>query len=226
METNPIQSPQTSTAESAVATTQLTANFDTFLTLLTAQLQNQDPLDPLDTEKFTEQLVQFSSVEQSIQTNQNLETLIGLQASASNGQALSMIGQTAEVASAEARLNETGAEWRVTLPDQAEQIALTVQNENGETIAVLEGQTNQGEQVIHWNGERRDGTQAPQGTYTLNVVASDVTGNRLDAQIAINGRVSAVTFDTNGARIEIGGAAYNVADVIRVSQNLNEANKS
>lgn len=57
----------------------LTKNFDTFLTLLTTQLRNQDPLDPLDTEKFTSQLVQFASVEQAIKTNQHLETLIALQ---------------------------------------------------------------------------------------------------------------------------------------------------
>ena len=76
MDITALSSPSTQQPQ---AFSQLTENFDTFLTLLTTQLRNQDPLSPLDTEKFTEQLVQFASVEQSIQTNQHLEALLALE---------------------------------------------------------------------------------------------------------------------------------------------------
>ena len=61
------------------ATQQLAGNFDTFLQLLTTQLQNQNPLDPLDTNQFTQQLVEFASVEQQVNMNTNLQTLISMQ---------------------------------------------------------------------------------------------------------------------------------------------------
>ena len=82
-------SAQTQSA-SSTAFSSLTENLDTFLTLLTTQLQNQDPLEPLDTEQFTQQLVQFAGVEQSIQTNSNLETLIALQSSSDRSSALEL----------------------------------------------------------------------------------------------------------------------------------------
>ena len=66
----------TSASTSASAATSLASNFDTFLTILTAQIQNQDPLAPMDSSKFTEQLVQFSGVEQQIKSNSQLETLV------------------------------------------------------------------------------------------------------------------------------------------------------
>jgi len=89
MDITAIASQQTQAASSS-AFSSLTTNFDTFLTLLTTQLRNQDPLDPLDTEQFTQQLVQFAGVEQSIQTNSNLETLIALQSSTYRAGALDL----------------------------------------------------------------------------------------------------------------------------------------
>ena len=91
--TETTQTPQTNGAFS-----QLTSDFDTFLTLLTTQLQNQDPLEPLDTEQFTSQLVQFAGVEQSIQANSNLETLISLQSGADKQASLDLVGRAVSVA--------------------------------------------------------------------------------------------------------------------------------
>src|SRR5665213_1167428 len=69
-----------------------TSNFNTFLTLLTTQLQNQDPLSPMDTNTFTQQLVSFSEVEQQIDTNNNLQNLIQLQTANEAISALPLIG--------------------------------------------------------------------------------------------------------------------------------------
>ena len=91
-----INNTSTSTAQAANsnASQQLAGNFDTFLQLLTTQLQNQNPLDPLDTNQFTEQLVEFASVEQQINENTNLQTLISMQQTNEATSALQLPGST------------------------------------------------------------------------------------------------------------------------------------
>src|SRR5262252_6561989 len=89
--------PATSAASTATqpdAMKQLSGNFSTFLTLLTTQLKNQDPTAPMDSNQFTQQLVEFSAVEQQINTNKNLQSLISLQTSAETINALPMVGKT------------------------------------------------------------------------------------------------------------------------------------
>src|SRR3954471_19803824 len=96
----------TSTAGSTLA-----GNFQTFLTLLTTQLKNQNPLDPLDTNQFTSQLVQFAQVEQQLKSNDQLSTLVSLQQTAQNTAALEFVGQTVGVAGATAPLSNGVASW-------------------------------------------------------------------------------------------------------------------
>ena len=110
-------------------------NFDTFLQLLTTQLQNQDPLDPMDTSQFTEQLVEFASVEQQINENTNLQTLITLQQTSEATQAMQLIGSTVTVNSASGTLsNATGqaASWTLNSPSPATG-TVTITNSNGQS---------------------------------------------------------------------------------------------
>src|ERR1700716_597737 len=91
----------------------LAGNFQTFLTLLTTQLQNQNPLDPLDTNQFTQQLVQFAGVEQQLKTNDSLSTLVSLQQTAQSTQALGFVGKTAAVDGSTAALSKSSATWNL-----------------------------------------------------------------------------------------------------------------
>src|SRR3974390_2835673 len=93
----------------------LAGNFNEFLKLLTTQLQNQDPLSPMDTNQFTQQLVQFSSVEQQINMNTQLSTLISLQQTAQTAQAASFIGATVTVNGATAQLVNGRATWNYSV---------------------------------------------------------------------------------------------------------------
>src|SRR5581483_7700907 len=100
--------PSTSSSSQAITVAgsqELAGNFDTFLQLLTTQLQHQDPLSPLDTNQFTEQLVQFASVEQQINENSNLQTLISLQQTAQATQAMQFIGSNVSINSSTAALS-------------------------------------------------------------------------------------------------------------------------
>src|SRR5215213_8060945 len=104
------------TSATGVDKNTLAGNFQNFLTLLTTQLKNQNPLDPLDTNQFTAQLVQFAQVEQQLKQNDQLSTLVSLQKTAQSTAALEFVGQTVAVDGATAPLQNGIASWDLTVP--------------------------------------------------------------------------------------------------------------
>src|SRR2546423_10774530 len=106
----------TATNTTGVANKTIADNFQTFLTLLTTQLKNQNPLDPLDTNQFTSQLVQFAQVEQQLKQNDQLATLVSLQKTAQSTAALDFVGQTVSVDGATAPLQNGTATWDLSVP--------------------------------------------------------------------------------------------------------------
>src|ERR1700741_426974 len=125
----------TSTASQAAdASKSLSSNFDTFLTLLTTQLQNQDPLQPMDSNQFTQQLVQFSQVEQQINSNKNLESLIALSKARSATDAVSYLGKTLTLTDGTAALMDGHANWAYSLENSASSATLYVKNMHGDVV--------------------------------------------------------------------------------------------
>ncbi len=205
------------TTRSSTALSQLTGNLDSFLTLLTSQLKNQDPLDPLDTEKFTSQLVQFAAVEQSIQTNKHLETLIGLQAAADREGALSMIGKTIIVESDKAANLGAGAEWSYETPPGATSIRLALVNEKGQLVAQFAGDPRAGAHSLKWDGKQSDGSAAPTGVYRLIAEARGANGAMTPVAIQSLLKVTGVAFGPNGPQLETGVGPIALAGVKRVT---------
>src|SRR6266436_1999994 len=121
-----------SSLDSSTGTT-LAGNFQTFLTLLTTQLQNQNPLDPLDTNQFTQQLVQFASVEQQLKTNDQLTSLVSLQQTAQSTQALTFVGKTAAVDGSTAALSQSQATWKLSVPTNSN-VSISIANSTGQTV--------------------------------------------------------------------------------------------
>src|ERR1700716_2516511 len=117
----------------STAGTTLAGNFQTFLTLLTTQLQNQDPLSPLDTNQFTQQLVQFASVEQQLKTNDQLTALVSLQQTAQSTQALGFVGKTAVVDGSTAALNKGSATWDLSVATNSN-VNVTIASSTGQTV--------------------------------------------------------------------------------------------
>src|SRR4030088_962846 len=111
--TTPLPASSSSSSSSSTSGTTLAGNFQTFLTLLTTQLQNQNPLSPLDTNQFTQQLVQFAGVEQQLKTNDQLTALVSLQQTAQSTQALGFVGKTAVVDGSTAALTNASATWKL-----------------------------------------------------------------------------------------------------------------
>lgn len=214
MEISSIATAQSSASSSALS--QLTGNLDSFLTLLTTQLRNQDPLDPLDTEKFTSQLVEFASVEQSIQTNKHLETLIGLQAAADRDGALAMIGKTIVIDSDKAANLGSGAQWTYDLPNGASAVSLVIVNEKGQPVAQFAGDPSTGAHNLAWDGVASDGSAAPKGVYQLLVQARDAGGASAPYSIQSSAYVSGATFGASGPLLETGIGEIPLSGVSRV----------
>src|SRR6266487_2710698 len=108
----------------------LAGNFDTFLRLLTTQLKNQNPLDPLDTNQFTQQLVQFAGVEQQINMNQQLTTLVALQKATQTTSAMSFLGSTATVDGTTTKLTNGAASWSFSV-DKPSTATINIKSANG-----------------------------------------------------------------------------------------------
>src|SRR6195952_833699 len=114
--TTPLPPSSSSDSLSSNTGATLAGNFQTFLTLLTTQLQNQNPLDPLDNNHFTQQLVQFAGVEKQLKTNDQLTTLVSLQQTAQSTQALTFVGKTAVVDGSTATMSNAAATWQLGVP--------------------------------------------------------------------------------------------------------------
>lgn len=201
---------------SSNALSQLTGNLDSFLTLLTTQLKNQDPLDPLDTEKFTSQLVQFASVEQTIQTNKHLETLIGLQAAADREGALAMIGKTISIDSDKAANSGSGAQWSYDLPNGAQSVSLVIVNDKGQPVAQFAGDPRVGSHALDWDGKQDDGSVAPSGVYQLLIQAKDASGAASATAVRSTLLVSGVAFGPSGPLLETGIGPIGLSGIKRV----------
>ena len=174
------------------STNALANNFETFLTLLTAQLQAQDPLNPMDTNEFTQQLVQFSGVEQQIRTNQNLEQMAALARTSAGAAAVSYLGREAVAETDGALLNAQGARWTYSLPRAADSVKLTIQDSRGQTVFTTTGKTASGENAFQWDGKDALGRTLPGGVYRLKVEATGAQGSAIAATIQRTGAISQI----------------------------------
>ncbi|HEY4987637.1 MAG TPA: flagellar hook capping FlgD N-terminal domain-containing protein [Bradyrhizobium sp.] len=201
-----------STTQSA-AQTQLAGNFDTFLTLLTTQLQNQDPLSPMDSNQFTQQLVEFSQVEQQINTNTNLQSLINQGTSAAGTNAVSYLGKAVTVTNGNAPLVGGTAAWTYNLGTASTQTTLTVTDANGNVVYSAPGQTTAGNNAFTWNGQNAQGTQLPDGVYKLSVAATASDGSAVQTTVASTGIVSELDMSSGSPQLMIGPMEVSVSDI-------------
>jgi flagellar basal-body rod modification protein FlgD len=200
-------------AANALANTQIAGNFQSFLQLLTTQLQNQNPLSPLDTNQFTQQLVEFAGVQQQINTNDSLATLVSLQQTAQSTQALGYVGKTAVVKGNTATLSNSEATWELNIPSDST-VNISIASSNGQTVYSNSFPVSAGNnQVFNWNGLASDGTQLPDGNYTLTATAKDSGGNTVGVTTQVAGVVSSVDLTQSPPLLSIGGQTFTVNQV-------------
>jgi len=209
----PAGSSSSSSSLSSTSGATLAGNFQTFLTLLTTQLQNQNPLDPLDTNQFTQQLVEFASVEQQLKTNDSLSTLVSLEQTAQSTQALTFVGKTAVVNGNTAALTNSQATWELNIPSNSN-VNVSIANSSGQTVFSGTYAVNAGNnQPFTWNGQGNDGTQWPDGQYTLTATATDSSGNSVGVTTQVQGVVSSVDLTQSPPLLTINGQSYTVNQI-------------
>ena len=207
-----------SSGTNALASQQIAGNFQTFLQLLTTQLQNQNPLSPLDTNQFTQQLVEFAGVEQQLNANQSLQTLISLQQTAQSTQALQFVGKTAVVKGNVNSLTNSQATWDLNIPSNSN-VTLSIANSSGQTVFTGSYSANAGNnQPFTWNGKGNDGTQWPDGGYKLTATAADTAGNAVAVSTQIEGVVNSGDLTQSPPLLSINGHNYLVNQIKSITQ--------
>jgi len=214
---NPNYTPSTGSATSTgTSSSGIADNFQTFLTLLTTQLQNQNPLDPLDTNQFTQQLVQFAGVEQQLKSNEALSSLVQLQTTAQATQAMNFVGANAVVDGSKTAMTNGKAVWSLSA-DKPVTAQVSIQNDTGATVYSGKFTINAGaNQAFAWDGRGNDGTQWPDGNYKLSVVATDAAGKTATVSTQIQGTIDSVDLTQTPPKLSIGGQTFTLDQIKKV----------
>ena len=218
MPTTVVSAPGTGAASSnktaSEKTTGIADNFQTFLTLLTTQLQHQNPLDPLDTNQFTQQLVQFAGIEQQLKSNEQLKSLVEIEKSAQATQALVYVGNTVAVDGSKAQFDKS-ATWNFH-SEKDTAATITITNSAGQTTFSGAFTLKQGNSSFVWDGKGNDGVQWPAGTYTLTATGKDSSGNNVAISTEVQGVVDSVDLSASPPLLSIGGQSYTTDKIKRV----------
>jgi len=210
------QSSSSSSADQAIAGLNDTSN--NFLLLLTKQLQNQDPLNPMDTAEFTQQLVGFSQVEQQIASNKSLEKLIALQSSTNAFGAVSFLGNEVAVDSNHVALKDGKAKFQYEIDQTASQAVLTVVDSTGKVVLVQEANRGIGSYNVNWNGKDAFGNQLPDGDYRVAVSYADDTGKTYAAKITSFGVVDSTEIAGGEVKLFVGSVGFPIDKILKVTK--------
>jgi flagellar basal-body rod modification protein FlgD len=178
------------------------ADLNMFLKLLTTQMQNQDPLDPMDTSQYTQQLAQYSQVEQSIEQNKSLKDILGRLSTQDMASASAFIGREARFDVPQSALSQSfPASWSFTAGRAASLVA-TVTDAAGREMVRTALDPAAGGGRFSWDGTLPDGSRAPAGVYTLSVTAVDPSGAQVETNVEGLGVVQQVLLE--GDRVSLG----------------------
>jgi flagellar basal-body rod modification protein FlgD len=197
--------------------TTIAGNFDTFLQLLTTQLKNQNPLDPLDTNQFTQQLVQFSGVEQQLKTNDFLSSLVSANATTTNSNAVGYIGKTVTASGTRSELVNGKAQWQFNVKD-ASTVTVNIKDAKGNSVYVEKGTMQAGTGTFTWDGLDSQGNVMPPGTYSISMQAVDPEGKSVNVSTETSGIVTGVDFTGTEPVLLVGQARLNISGVTSVKQ--------
>jgi flagellar basal-body rod modification protein FlgD len=204
-------------AQTASGLSTLTSNFQNFLSLLTTQLQNQDPTNPMDTNQFTQQLVEMTGVQQQLLSNNLLTTLVA-QGQGGLSNAVSYIGDTVQATDSNETLSGGKATWDYNLASQAASATITISDSSGNTVwSGPAPSLNSGVSTFTWNGQDSSGTQLQDGgTYTMKVTATDAANNPVTSQVLTVGTATAATVINGSAYVTVNGQSVPASSIVSV----------
>lgn len=212
-------STNTSSSSASSSAGTIASNYQTFLNLLTTQLKNQSPLDPLDTNQFTQQLVQFASVEQQLKTNESLTSLLAASKASSTTGALGFVGTTISADGATTRLSAGKAAWSIEAPRAVSGAVVTIKDATGNVVKSETRSFSAGIQTYAWDGKTSAGTTARDGEYTVNVSALDSSGNPLAFRTELVGVVDKVDVSGTEPLLRVGSVIIPLSKVKTIQRS-------
>ncbi len=216
MAVDSINGAATTSGVSNLSRSTIADNFDTFLSILTTQLKNQNPLDPLDTNQFTQQLVQFTGVEQQLKTNDFLEALLMNTQNGFRADAVSYIGKTVTASGKTAELKDGGAYWAYNAEANVANAVVTIKDAAGNTVYTENGSLNAGPGSFLWDGMGSDGSKKPDGIYTIEIKGTNLSGQTVSVSTSSVGVVTAVDFSGDEPMLTVGKNKVALSDVTDV----------
>ena len=204
-----------SSGGSIVSDPMIASNFTTFLQMLTTQLKNQDPTSPMDTNQFTQQLVQFAQVEQQMKSNSQLTSLVALQQANQATSLLSYVGATVAVDGSSAALKNGSAGWNLSVAKPAT-ATVTISSVTGQTVYKSNLSISPGAQSFVWDGRGNDGRQWPDGTYKISVTAVDANSQPTAVMTEVQGKVDSVDLTQSPPTLSINSQDYALTQIKRI----------
>lgn len=204
-------------ASSTTGNQQIAGNFTQFLTLLTTQLKNQNPLSPMDTNQFTQQLVQFAQVEQQLKSNDRLDSIAS---SARNSEAASLssyIGKSITTDGITSELGSSGATWSLSPPRATSKATITISDSKNNVVGIQTQPLSAGTQSFSWDGRTSSGLKAPAGLYTIKVDAVDASGQKVIVDTAVSGKVDGIDLAGSAPALMVGKNRVTTSAIKQVS---------
>lgn len=202
----------------SVALKKTSADFNMFLKMLTTQMQNQDPLDPMDTAQYTQQLVQYSQVEQSIQQTDTLKDILGRLSTQDMAQASGFIGREARFDSSVAGLEGgSPARWAYSAERPISSLVATITDESGKVVdtRTLGGTNKDGR--FSWDGTLANGAKTADGSYSLAISGVDAGGAAVPVAVTSIGTVKEVLTANGQVNLRANGVNYTASKLLMVS---------
>ncbi|MET3722438.1 flagellar hook assembly protein FlgD [Sphingomonas trueperi] len=201
------------------SSTKLTADYNLFLKLLTTQLQNQDPTNPMDSSQYTQQLVQYSQVEQSITQNKTLNSILSSLNMSSLTSSTAMIGQPVQLSSDKAGLSATTpAQWQWDATNPIDKLTATITDAKGKTVESFDLDVKGSSGQFSWDGSTKSGTKYTDGLYQLTLSGTTTAGAKISTTATALGKVEDVQMLNGSPVVSINGAQYPTSMILKIAK--------
>lgn len=192
-------------------------NFDIFLKLLTTQLKNQNPLEPVKTNEFTQQMVAFTQVEQQVKSNKNLEELATLFRQNSLTSTVGYIGKSVTAEADTTNLENGAAKWDIEFGEQPEESSVVITDRFGKVVYSAITDFKNGMNNFEWDGKNNNNQAQPEGLYTIKINATNLSGDQLASSTLISGVVTGIDMTTETGVLNLGDRSVKIENVRKIA---------
>jgi len=188
-----------------------------FMNLLVVQLQNQNPLEPMDSSQMAAQMAQLGSLQALTNMNTSIQQMVNYLASTNSMNAAQLIGKTVEATGKNLSIDSgvvSGASYQLSNPGT---VTIKIYDASGQLVRTIDDGAKDGsKQQLNWDGKDQNGVKLPDGTYTFQVSAVDKTGQPVTASSWMVGTVKGVSFENGITYLTVGSGKITLSDIIGI----------